>query len=109
MAIWQLCANLLIPNCLRSNLSYSPLAALEFYVKYYKTNYYTSERICCLYKKKGIERHCKSSEALRCNEFSIDKNIINENCDYLSYITYNIWKKGMGNEGIDYIKGKVAQ
>ena len=32
MAIWQLCANLLIPNCLRSNLSYSPLAALEFYV-----------------------------------------------------------------------------
>ena len=80
-----------------------------FLCKYYKTNYYTSERICCLYKKKGIERHCKSSEALRCNEFSIDKNIINENCDYLSYITYNIWKKGMGNEGIDYIKGKVAQ
>ena len=25
------------------------------------------------------------------------------------HITYNIWKKGMGNEGIDYIKGKVAQ
>ncbi|RGN02602.1 metallophosphatase, partial [Segatella copri] len=24
MPIWQLCANLLIPNCLRSNLSYSP-------------------------------------------------------------------------------------
>ena len=24
--------NLLIPNCLRSNLSYSPLAALELYV-----------------------------------------------------------------------------
>ena len=37
MAIWQLCANLLIPNCLRSNLSYSPLAALELYVK--KTNF----------------------------------------------------------------------
>ena len=37
MAIWQLCANLLIPNCLRSNLSYSPLAALELYVKLYKT------------------------------------------------------------------------
>ena len=31
MAIWKLCANLLIPNCLRSNLSYSPLAALELY------------------------------------------------------------------------------
>ena len=27
------CANLLIPNCLRSNLSYSPLAALVLYVK----------------------------------------------------------------------------
>ena len=36
MLIWQLCANLLIPNCLRSNLSYSPLAALEFYVNRYK-------------------------------------------------------------------------
>ena len=33
MPIWQLCANLLIPNCLRSNLSCSPLAALELYVK----------------------------------------------------------------------------
>ena len=32
MPIWQLCANLLIPNCLRSNLSYSPLAVLELYV-----------------------------------------------------------------------------
>ena len=32
MPIWQLCANLLIPNCLRSNLSYSPLTALEPYV-----------------------------------------------------------------------------
>ena len=36
MPIWQLCANLLIPNCLRSNLSYSPLAALELYVNDYK-------------------------------------------------------------------------
>ena len=32
MPIGQLCANLLIPNCLRSNLSYSPLAALELNV-----------------------------------------------------------------------------
>ena len=32
MPIWQLCANMLIPNCLRFNLSYSPLAALELYV-----------------------------------------------------------------------------
>ena len=32
MPIRQLGANLLIPNCLRSNHSYSPLAALELYV-----------------------------------------------------------------------------
>ena len=37
MPIWQLCANLLIPNCLRSNLSYSPLTALELYVMKDKT------------------------------------------------------------------------
>ena len=40
MPIWQLCANLLIPNCLRSNLSYSPLTALELYVKSYKLKFY---------------------------------------------------------------------
>jgi len=40
MPIWQLCANLLIPNCLRSNLSYSPLAALELYVNKTKTKIY---------------------------------------------------------------------
>ena len=37
MPIWQLCANLLIPNCLRSNLSYSPLTALELYVNVYNS------------------------------------------------------------------------
>lgn len=37
MPIWQLCANLLIPNCLRSNLSYSPLATLELYVNCYNS------------------------------------------------------------------------
>ena len=41
MLIWQLCANLLIPNCLRSNLSYSPLAALELYVKKGKAEDYS--------------------------------------------------------------------
>ena len=37
MSIWQLCANLLIPNCLRSNHSCSPLAALELYVNIAQT------------------------------------------------------------------------
>ena len=43
MAIWQLCANMLIPNCLRSNLSYSPLAALELYVNVLKASIYCSK------------------------------------------------------------------
>ena len=51
MPILQLCANLLIPNCLRSNLSYSPLAALELYVKKtIKKNY--SQFFFCTIKKK---------------------------------------------------------
>ena len=56
MAIWQLCANLLIPNCLRSNLSYSPLAALELYVKennslYINFYYY----LCIKLQHQGVE------------------------------------------------------
>lgn len=45
MAIWQLCANLLIPNCLRSNLSYSPLAALVLYVNVDRTKKSYLEKI----------------------------------------------------------------
>ena len=48
MPIWQLCANLLIPNCLRSNLSYSPLAALEPYVNVLKSLTLFSKKIDCL-------------------------------------------------------------
>ena len=45
MPIWQLCANLLIPNCLRSNLSYSPLAALELNVnESYNLYFYRNEK-----------------------------------------------------------------
>ena len=50
MAIWQLCANLLIPNCLRSNLSYSPLAALELYVNVIKA-------LCYIDNNKGLCSH----------------------------------------------------
>ena len=56
MSIWQLCANLLIPNCLRSNLSYSPLAALELYVINGQTNCHPSSIIESMenfYKDKG--------------------------------------------------------
>lgn len=53
MPIWQLCANLLIPNCLRSNLSYSPLAALELYVNDTKTEY------SFLYHAPKTDRHSR--------------------------------------------------
>ena len=51
MAIWQLCANLLIPNCLRSNLSYSPLAALELYVNRYKSKIFGNKKRAAFYSR----------------------------------------------------------
>ena len=77
-----------------------------FLCKYYKENSYTNQRLCCLYKKKGIEKYCKSNQAIGCNEFTVDENVISENCNYLSHIVYNVWKKGMDSRGINYIKGK---
>ena len=50
MPIWQLCVNLLIPNCLRSNLSYSPLAALELYVKKSTSFVYTPKNLFQFHK-----------------------------------------------------------
>ena len=54
MPIWKLCANLLIPNCLRSNLSYSPLAALELYVNINKTLFLLSIDYAVMEKSKEI-------------------------------------------------------
>ena len=51
MPIWQLCANLLIPNCLRSNLPYSPLAALELYVKITNSMFYGAHLYVLRYGK----------------------------------------------------------
>ena len=59
MPIWQLCANLLIPNCLRSNLSYSPLAALELYVKPDK------KKISIIYRKKRLVSPAQISNFVR--------------------------------------------
>ena len=56
MPIWQLCANLLIPNCLRSNLSYSPLAALELYVKNTNSPFCAPQLILFLKRKHRVER-----------------------------------------------------
>lgn len=59
MSVWQLCANLLIPNCLRSNLSYSPLAALEFYVMNIKAMFYLLFAMTMV----GIMSHLMMAEA----------------------------------------------
>ena len=77
-----------------------------FLCKYYKESKYTNQRLCCLYKKKGIEKYCKSNQAIGCNEFTVDENVISENYNYLPHIVYNVWKKGMDSRGINYIKGK---
>nr|WP_254364576.1 hypothetical protein [Segatella copri] len=55
MPIWQLCANLLIPNCLRSNLSYSPLAALELYVKTYNSPFCAPQLILFQKRKHRVK------------------------------------------------------
>lgn len=57
MPIWQLCANLLIPNCLRSNFSYSPLAALELYVKNGKAKAFTAKL-----KEQGAKEWAKEAK-----------------------------------------------
>ena len=56
MPICQLCANLLIPNCLRSNLSYSPLAALELYVKITNSPFCAPQLILFQKRKHRVER-----------------------------------------------------
>jgi len=72
MAIWQLCANLLIPNCLRSNLSYSPLAALELYV-----NVYNSQKsdVMSELALANVEALAESELSQKCGDCSTDKQV----------------------------------
>ena len=64
--IWQLCANLLIPNCLRSNLSYSPLAALELYVKCDQAKNYDR-----YLRNSELQKHSKEARKLKEEEAKI--------------------------------------
>ena len=66
MPIWQLCENLLIPNCLRSNLSYSPLAALELYVKCDQAKNYDRYLI-----NSELQKHSKEARKLKEKEAKI--------------------------------------
>ena len=72
MPIWQLCANLLIPNCLRSNLSYSPLAALELYVK--ENNSQKSDVMSEL-ALANVEALAESELSQKCGDCSTDKQV----------------------------------
>lgn len=77
MPIWQLCANLLIPNCLRPNLSYSPLAALELYVNSLNAKSFVLKK---LLNDEMASNH-KDSESLnqKCADFTRVIDFIYEN------------------------------
>lgn len=103
MPIWQLCANLLIPNCLRSNLSYSPLAALELYVKTDNSFFYDLIHSHAQTKLKGdVWGYIKALN-------SIHMEYIGTKTDYIyhgsslapSYtpVTRNLYK-GVNNNGV---------
>lgn len=72
-----------------------------FLCKYYKQNN-LDRWICCLYKKLNIEKNCKSNQAIDCAAFSPDDRVINDNLKSLKKVSYNIWRKGMDNQGINY-------
>ena len=95
MAIWQLCANLLIPNYLRSNLSYSPLAALELNV--------------IINKKKALDNIRKELQKIGCKKQiyyldfendNIDKNVLCLNKE-LRYRNFSDLCKIIANDSID--------
>lgn len=103
MPIWQLCANLLIPNCLRSNLSYSPLAALELYVNESNSFFYDLIHSHAQTKLKGdVWGYIKALN-------SIHMEYIGTKTDYIyhgsslapSYtpVTRNLYK-GVNNNGV---------
>lgn len=103
MPIWQLCANLLIPNCLRSNLSYSPLTALELYVKTDNSFFYDLIHSHAQTKLKGdVWGYIKALN-------SIHMEYIGTKTDYIyhgsslapSYtpVTRNLYK-GVNNNGV---------
>ena len=79
MPIWQLCANLLIPNCLRSNLSYSPLAALELYVNDIKA-YLLEWKQLVKYNKELL---AYASSSLKLNKFDVEAAFMQEYSDLI--------------------------
>ena len=79
MPILQLCAILLIPNCLRSNFSYSPLVASELYVKAYKATitqlnkYITIHNVKAKYSDKELNEIYAKAKDIMNTENKISK------------------------------------
>ncbi|GAA6255122.1 competence protein CoiA family protein [Bacteroides sp. f07] len=79
-----------------------------FLCKYHKQDSY-DQWYCCLYKKFGLEKYCKSHQAIDCNYFIPDYSLIKKCTEDLRYVSYNIWKKGMDDKGIDHNKEKATE
>ena len=103
MPIWQLCANLLIPNCLRSNLSYSPLATLELYVKCYNSFFYDLIHSHAQTKLKGdVWGYIKALNSIHMEYIGTKTDYIYHGSSFApSYtpVTRNLYK-GVNNNGV---------
>ena len=103
MPIRQLCANLLIPNCLRSNLSYSPLAALELNVKWYNSFFYDLIHSHAQTKLKGdVWGYIKALNSIHMEYIGTKTDYIYHGSSFApSYtpVTRNLYK-GVNNNGV---------
>ena len=103
MPIWQLCANLLIPNCLRSNLSYSLLAALELYVKNPNSFFYDLIHSHAQTKLKGdVWGYIKALNSIHMEYIGTKTDYIYHGSSFApSYtpVTRNLYK-GVNNNGV---------
>lgn len=103
MPIWQLCANLLIPNCLRSNLSYSPMAALELYVNKTNSFFYDLIHSHAQTKLKGdVWGYIKALNSIHMEYIGTKTDYIYHGSSFApSYtpVTRNLYK-GVNNNGV---------
>ncbi|WP_297449186.1 competence protein CoiA family protein [uncultured Alistipes sp.] len=72
-----------------------------FLCKYHKNNTdtmydYGGPRLpifCCLYKKRKTNKYCKSTAALECSAFNVDKELCNIIKEWIYYNNVEIWKR----------------
>ena len=65
--------------------------------KYHKSSYdiYADNRpiFCCLYKKLGMDKYCKSTKAWECNAFRADKVLCNDIIEKYNRSYTEVWEK----------------